>query len=186
MQMKRLLPALVALGTIIGAGHVVAQKDVIWQSGMEIFAVRIGEYRDLTWYRKFKLGTAPFVNAGLLHRSAVAFLYPPDVVLSAAQSDNAGMFAAWLEGGFVGFAWQNEDGVYRVAPHGDYAWMWGEPDGINSAKFYDYVGDGFLITPASNVFGLEPSRTVVSWDAAIRLDEKPLWSKDPKTGQPFE
>jgi len=37
--------------------------------------VMAGEYRDLTWFRKLKLGTAPYVNPRLLRTAVVVFQY---------------------------------------------------------------------------------------------------------------
>src|SRR5262245_46423393 len=78
-------------------------------------AVKIGEYRDLTFMRQVKLGTAPFVNPGLLQSSEIAYKYDA----AAAAKTNAQELVRLLQTGQVGLAKRSDATYTFVQPTSD-------------------------------------------------------------------
>ena len=71
--------------------------------------VQEGEYRDLVWYRKFKLDVAGYLSPEIVDRSAVLYKYQ----LMDISDEACNNVAKWLTSGWLAFA-TKEDDTYQV------------------------------------------------------------------------
>lgn len=119
--------------------------------------VRKGEYRNLNFWRKLKLGTAPYVNAGLLKRVKVAYTYPMGDLIETAGLPSV---SAKLQTGEIGIVQITAKGSFIVISPDDPNWT------IVIEAFIRHKFKGLLIlSNTDNLFGKTAADAVVSWDA---------------------
>lgn len=124
---------------------------------IKLKVVRKGEYRDLNFWRKLKLGTAPYVNAGLLKRAKVAYKYPMGGLIEMAGLPSV---SAKLRTGEIGFVQITAEGSFIVISPDDPNWA------IVMEAFISHKFKGLLVlSNADNLLGKTASGVVVSWDA---------------------
>jgi hypothetical protein len=154
-MVARILPILVTLAAL-GNAVLPAAGDEPVQSGEGLAGlVRTGEYKDLTWYRELKLGTAPYVNPGLLQSTAIVYKYDLD-----STAPNAGwtVMLDLFQSGQLGVALESNSG-YTVSK-------------IDSQEFARFVedpasrGSAFLVSAKKlEALGAKPAGELVTWDA---------------------
>lgn len=78
--------------------------------------VKVGIYKDLNRWRKFKLGTAYYVNPALAKKAQIMYVYSPDAILASGMAHAA--YGLVLDGR-VAFAQVQPEGTYHVmSPEG--------------------------------------------------------------------
>ena len=115
--MTRLLvtKAFTLLVVFISAYSVVLAQQTGTQSDFQA-TVKIGTYRDLGFWRKLKLGTAPYVNRRLLDTAAVGYRYNLDNLIERVdceQQESNEIYGALVEGKVM-FANGGQDGEFQV------------------------------------------------------------------------
>lgn len=121
-------------------------------------AVQAGDYRDLTWFRKLKVRTAPYVNPNLLKQSAVAYKYDPQALLKAAGWDEV---YTGLKSGQIALGKKLDDGSYEVLSPEDPAWR----DVVMKFKEAGKWSGIVVMSHANQAFGHRPSGQLVTWEA---------------------
>ena len=119
--------------------------------------VKVGYYHDMTALGRLKLGTAPFINPGLLKHAAVAYKFDIDEVLRVASRWEA--IIEKVRSGEVGVAEVNADGDYNlILPDGQ--------DWFLFMKTLTKRKDDFVFVHSHNhLFDIPSTGTIVSWDA---------------------
>ena len=129
--------------------------------------LQIGDYRPLGFWRKLKLGTAPYVNPGLLKNTSVAYGYAPEV-LDNIEHEKA-IFEKLVEGDAA--ITIDNDGLYRLDQYFDHYKILGISLGESAEKFAKNLkdklgGKGFMILSHSDTLGdYLPSGQFVTWNA---------------------
>lgn len=162
--MRRIAILIIALGAALGVW-----VSVLADEGSQVFlpkdaVLMDGEYRDLTWYRKLKLGTAPYFNPGLLRVTAIAYKY--DAGKFTDLPDWSAM-AAKLKAGEVGLAKHGAKDVYMVLKRSapEWAMVVASPDGLQQLK-----GNVVFISTSDILLGMLPTDALVSWYAVTPLE----------------
>lgn len=151
MTLRLTLAGLCLAGTLMTVGALQSEAG-----DTDLPFVREGIYRDLTFMRKLKLGTAPFVNPDLLKTTDVAWVYPAwqlGVGFAAVESK--------LEAGEATFAVQS-NGTYKALDWSAYAKAGGDVEKLKGMKF-------FILSKSDDLFGVKPAKRVVSWSAGDPL-----------------
>jgi hypothetical protein len=155
--MKSLLRTALVAGALTITGVAVVAQDSRPTDSVQPAVVRTGEYRDLTLARKFKMGTAPYVNPALVKRTAVAFKYDVESMKKLGDPQNV---LQDIKAGKLGVAYI-ADGEYIVksipefAEYGEYAEMLAD---------LKASGDFVFVSAADSYRGVANSGAVVSWD----------------------
>ncbi len=119
--------------------------------------VRKGEYRNLNFWRKLKLGTAPYVNARLLKRAKVAYTYPMGGLIETAGLPAV---SAKLQTGEIGFVQITAEGSFIIISPDDPNWA------IVMEALIGHNFKGLLVlSNTDNLLGKTAAGAVVSWDA---------------------
>jgi hypothetical protein len=150
------IAGLLCASAVVG---VVAQNPQLDESQSGV--VKTGEYRDLTFLRNLKLGTAPYVNPRLLKTSEVAYKYDAGVV--AAAADFATLWDA-LKSGEIALARVTDD---------EYYWVISAADPISEQKLKDLMTQAsqhsakeYVFVSAAEAYkGMQNSGAVVTWQA---------------------
>jgi len=112
--LKRLFLVVFCALSVAGFGGAIIAADMpaSVNTGQTMHAVmKTGDYRDLTFLRKVKLGTAPFVNPQLLGTAAVAYRYRHQDI--AAAEDLEQLVRA-MSDGTAWIANESNDNIYKV------------------------------------------------------------------------
>lgn len=139
-------------------GIVVAEEPALEKRAVEV--VKGGEYRDLTFWRKLKLGAAPYVNPGLAKTAAVAYKYDTRIVMKAAGTQKVSQFLEVLNSGVVVFAICDNDSQRCVV-------LQIQPNISDEKALADQVaesgGKGALVSTSGQLLDIDPLTPVVSW-----------------------
>jgi len=116
--------------------------------------VKTGDYKELTWYRQLKLGTAPYVNPKLLKHISVAYVYPSG---SLSNVDEAKLNSL------------KDDGIIVRAVHSD--GLWKISDAIHAGSRSE---DGSIVwvSTLKAYEDVEPVKTLVTWNAGPPITDQ--------------
>lgn len=131
---------------------------------VKLKVVRKGEYRNLNFWRKLKLGTAPYVNAGLLKRVKVAYTYPMGDLIETAGLPSV---SAKLQTGEIGIVQITAKGSYKVIPPDDPNW-----EKVMEALILRHYQGLLALSNTDKLMGKPAAGTVVSWDATDPVVKK--------------
>lgn len=170
--MKRLAILLGTIGALFFGGAIYAQQaervDIIPA------VLTTGDYRDLNWYRRVKLGTAPYVNPDLMDNVTVAFTYDFNEVLSTAKKE---AIAEELVSGKIAAAVPSS-GAWKVHAYWDPIWFekyglrWENFQKSDLAEFMSLYGDLSMvfISQEEHLAGLDHKGKVVSWKKGVAVN----------------
>ena len=129
--------------------------------------VKNGEYRDLTFWRVLKLGTAPFVNPGLAETAFVAYRYDAEL---AFEPEYSSYLANLAKAGKVSVAWQTDEGVYHVLTVEEEtleafkAYRAAEAELLEAISRIQAKGrEAYVVSSSKIAFANAEGRPIVSW-----------------------
>ena len=170
--MKRLAILLGTIGALFFGGAIYAQQaervDIIPA------VLTTGDYRDLNWYRRVKLGTAPYVNPDLMDDVTIAFTYDSHEVLGMMVQKEA--MVEELMSGKVAAAIPSS-GTLKVHAYWDPIWFekygvkWEDLKNANNAKILSAIeGQNMMfISQDERLFDLGNKGKVVSWKKGVAV-----------------
>ena len=115
-----------------------------------------GEYRDLNWYRRMKLGSAYFVNPGLVKQAAVAYKYPVELLDEADVQWQAKMLM--MKGGLA---------VGKISEDGHIVLHWGQDSRTLEeivTVFEEAMWGGAVLVTSKQTLGSIEGKPIVSWE----------------------
>lgn len=152
-------------------------------TGKALF-LKTGDYRNLTFMRKVKLGAAPYVNPKLLKTSAVIYRYDLESIASAMKSQKAEILAAkWEAGAIAPALYHPESGEYelRSVDSVDPKVIKAFDSSIHKKAdlWLAEVLEGWvLVGHEKTLDGIKSAAPIVSWNAKFPVIEAPGSGKE--------
>ncbi len=140
---------LLAVVIVVGALHA---QDVQKQHSLAPSLLQGGEYRDLNWYRRMKLGSAYFVNPSLVKQAVVVYKYPAGS-LKGMQAERQAEILMLMGGLAVGEI--SEDGHIILQGEQDFE--------VLKKALGTMQKDAVLVTPKQTLGSIE-GEPIVSWN----------------------
>lgn len=167
--MRYLSALFVAMLMLSGFGVLVIANDVTetpLSAKHEASAiVNAGEYRDLNFWRKLKLGTAPYVNPRLLRRAVVAYVYDIDKVMEKWGRKTV---VDMVEAGLLAVAVRVQTNYSVSKPEqGNWLSMISLPEEEDGST--QEVREDLVFVSRSLLLDIPPEGAVVSWHAVEPL-----------------
>jgi hypothetical protein len=146
--------------------------------------LKVGNYKPLDYWSKLKLGTAYYVNPGLVQHTSILYLYPPTAPQNPEAADQ---FVASLADAKLTLAKLQPSGNIAVLPtdttrkivlnatHTVKSTALSGQDGANGLFTKALLGELAkskyeIAATSDDIYGVRPSQTVISFDAATRPD----------------
>ena len=175
---KFVVGAIVAAGAIgiAGAGEIlstVGPKMALENADI----IKAGDYRELTWSRKVKLGTAGYVNPGLLKHARVVYRFDSEA-LAERMTEIA--FHKMLVSGKIGIAELDPSNVYKInaRPHIE-----------KTEPFCNPTETGFtcvIVSSMKELSGVRGSGLLVSWHAVDPIVKVQSYISPPTAAPPLQ
>ena len=178
--MKREIILAAVFVAMSSVGAAMAQQQPMG-SNAEV-ALASGDYRDLNWFRKFKLAAASFVNPTLLETADIAYRYD---LSDITETVSAAALIAAVNNGMVGFAEQQAgEDVYALKPVQELSPETKKVlEAFMSEAYQDKKIEGLelldihLVAKDSKLFGKISDSPIVTWHAM-----QPIVPRGPKNG----
>ncbi len=156
--MKSYVASAIALVVAIPAVNAIVTADEHTASpGDGPPVIKVGYYHDMTTLGRLKLGTAPFVNPGLLKQASVAYKFDIGEILKVPERWE--VIIDKVKSGEVGIAEVDADGDYNLILPDDQDWF-------PFIKTLLKRKDDFVFVHSHNrLFDIPSTGTIVSWDA---------------------
>lgn len=180
MKITRTVLSALAVAVVIVAGGVVGAQDVGQPTGIvkQHAVLKAGEYRNLTFLRKVRLGTASYVDPELLDEAEIIYRYH----LADVDADlwNGAAFLDKFERGEASLAYVNpetkhlmlgKDMIDEIVFLGIIKLL---SSGMTPEEFEALNKDWALVSPEPEILGLKSSDAVVSWAPGSRIGTFPL------------
>lgn len=134
--------------------------------------VNAGEYRDLNFWRKLKLGTAPYVNPRLLRLAVVAYVYDIDRVIEKLGNETV---VERVRAGLLAVAVRVQT-RYRVSKPEQHKWL-SKASLLEEGGSAQEVREDLVFVSRNLLPDIPPEGAVVSWHAVDPLGEAPSKSE---------